>query len=728
MPPSMMFPGMMPSGMMPPGMRPPFGPPKETQADPRMRLGSRSKSRDSDAPPRSPRAGAESVKAESTTAPTAAGVDSGTAEGHASVDEGSRDQQPEKIDWVHLPRALIGQIIGKAGATIKDIREQSGARIDARDVAEDPVQVLISGTNKAVVRAKFMLLDVAEGAALTLGRDSGDVNSDAGAAAVATTAIVAVTDAKVAAAPVVAVTDAKVAAALDAFEAMERAVSSEQRPPEKRKRKAFSDGPPAIDTLALAIPAPLAEASSSSATPSVEEVLELPQHSTGKVIGTKGVHIAEVRDKSGAQIDIDQVGVGCRVRLHGTPEQVALARTLITHILAPPLAGDFLEIPRNAVGRIIGAGGSRIQELQERSSAKIDIDRTNPERCLVRFAGTEEAVADAKALVLEVLEGRTTAGAGDTVHTMVVASTLTGRLIGPGGKNINEIQERSGAKLDIDKGTDPVTVRMTGTAEAVAKAQTMVQEVINGTGSAPSLGGPPQLGAPFGGGDVRASVARAAAAAAQFSSRPLLGRADEEETITFDIPLHVADRVLGNGSWMQLVEQKTGARIATRTDGSSCCLVLSGQPEQVVEAEQMAEDAVRYAACTSAGGTAPLPPPPGVPGLSTMSRPPSSVGQLLDACRAPVQQPPPVLTAHARPSMAAAAAAAGPPQPRPAPPGAIMTPLRPSMHQLHFSPPGRPPLAGQGSQPPPVLTASLRPSMAAAAAPQQLLQPATTWY
>ncbi|CAE8610338.1 unnamed protein product, partial [Polarella glacialis] len=146
--------------------------------------------------------------------------------------------------------------------------------------------------------------------------------------------------------------------------------------------------------------------------PVVEEHMELARHATGKVIGTKGQQIAEVRQKSGSQVDVDKSPTGCRVRLVGTQDQVDMAKAMINAIVAPTAegaegvgGGEYLEIPKSAVGRVIGAGGSRIQELQEKSGAKIDIDR-QPDRVLVRFSGFPENIATAKALVTEVLEGK----------------------------------------------------------------------------------------------------------------------------------------------------------------------------------------------------------------------------------------------------------------------------------------------------------------------------------
>lgn len=603
--------------------------------DPPVRSGSRSKSRSSDALPRSLKA---EVEGKAQNAECSAGSVIGV--GHA--EQTKKAQKPDKVDYLQLPRALIERIIGKDGTSIKGIRERSGARIDARDQSEDPVQVLISGTNEAVERAKLMLLDAAEGAALALSRDGtrsyGDSNV-AGAAA--------------AAAAVAAVTAAKANAVPDSSSAVTAPILC---PEQRSARTGFSDEPLVTDaTTKTAIILATTDTSSSSSAPAMDEVLELPKHAVAKVIGSSGAQIAEIRVKTGARIDVDQFGTGCRVRIQGTAEQVALARSMITQLMTPSIAGDVLEIPRTAVGRIIGAGGARVQELQDRSSAKIDIDRTNPERCLVRFAGTEDAVAAAKVMVQELLEGKVAAGAGDAVQTMEVASIFTGKLIGPGGRQINDIQERSGSKVDIDKTVDPCIVRMTGSPDAVMKARALVQEVISGAG-------PIWQTPAWGFGQPHSSSSSAFAVPA----------AEDEETIRFDVPLHLADRVLGNGSWVRHIEQKTGARTLVRREPGRCCsLTFSGQPEQVVEAEAMAEDAVRVVTAILAGSApgpgsgmppggfasqAPLqlrPPAPGIMakptfGLATLARPPL----------APSAQRP-VLTANLRPSMAAKAAAEG---------------------------------------------------------------------
>lgn len=178
-------------------------------------------------------------------------------------------QRPEKIDVLQLPRVLIGRIMGKAGATMKEIRECSGARIDARDQTEDPVQVLISGSTESVEVAKSMLLDAAEGAAVAIGGEEGSTVAD---------------------------------------------TCRSTAEGDSNSQAAESSNNQVDPTATTAV--------SVDSAPMVEEHIELPRHATGKVIGTKGQQISEVRQRSGAQVDIDKSLSNCRVRLAGKRDQV----------------------------------------------------------------------------------------------------------------------------------------------------------------------------------------------------------------------------------------------------------------------------------------------------------------------------------------------------------------------------------------------------------------------
>merc|ERR1719171_2088825 len=61
------------------------------------------------------------------------------------------------------------------------------------------------------------------------------------------------------------------------------------------------------------------------------EYMDLPKTASGALIGAQGSRVREFQEQSGARIDVDKTGDRCRVRLSGTPDQVANAKALILH-------------------------------------------------------------------------------------------------------------------------------------------------------------------------------------------------------------------------------------------------------------------------------------------------------------------------------------------------------------------------------------------------------------
>merc|ERR1719437_321576 len=80
-----------------------------------------------------------------------------------------RDDSPDRegsiTEKLAIPRNLMGRVIGKAGVTIKKIREESGARIDAEDSSEAQGEFKIRGSPEEVEKAKRLLTEVANKAA-----------------------------------------------------------------------------------------------------------------------------------------------------------------------------------------------------------------------------------------------------------------------------------------------------------------------------------------------------------------------------------------------------------------------------------------------------------------------------------------------------------------------------------------------------------------------------------
>jgi far upstream element-binding protein len=227
------------------------------------------------------------------------------------------------------------------------------------------------------------------------------------------------------------------------------------------------------------------------------EIIEISQEKVGQIIGTKGAVIQDMQVRTGAKIFVKQdfpAGVNRQVTISGTPAQVKTAGDLVRLIIengptaihvnsmsGGPLLHVVIDCAQALVGRVIGASGSTIKELQSRTGAKIQIDQNFPEGAprKINVSGTQAAINMATQLISYVMENGPTlpplpgqvppmmgggAGAGmgmygpppGSVHTvgagaggvqhqvMECAKAFVGKIIGRGGETINMIQQKSG--------------------------------------------------------------------------------------------------------------------------------------------------------------------------------------------------------------------------------------------------------------------------------------------
>merc|ERR1719188_2656726 len=85
-------------------------------------------------------------------------------------DRGRREEPPGDVpiflepaveEFVPVPKALLGKVIGKQAQTIIEIREKSGAfKVDARDQTSDPCLVKVAGTAEAVKKARELIIEI----------------------------------------------------------------------------------------------------------------------------------------------------------------------------------------------------------------------------------------------------------------------------------------------------------------------------------------------------------------------------------------------------------------------------------------------------------------------------------------------------------------------------------------------------------------------------------------
>lgn len=380
----------------------------------------------------------------------------------------------------------MGRVIGKQGANINSIREDSGARIDAEDKSEGECQFRIKGSPEAVQRARAMIMEIVQKAANGGGPPGGGCGGGG-----------------------------------------------------DRGAQRGSGGGGMADNSA------------------VSDTLEFPVSITGGIIGSRGAKINEVRNASGAKVQIEKAEDVCRVLINGTPDQVERAKSMIRALAVesgaagggggagggcggcnpccggcggfggpPPFGGcppgpcggsgfpgppgypggggcggvgaqisDTLEFPISFAGGIIGSRGANVNDVRLRSGCKVQVEKTE-DVCRVHIEGTADQVENAKALVRQLAEEQGGAprrgSAMDVEEDLELPRSMIGRVIGKGGETIQRLQRDSGAKLDVNTkdDRDPVVLRISGARDAIARARALVSEILGGgVGSPPGMMG-----------------------------------------------------------------------------------------------------------------------------------------------------------------------------------------------------------------------------------------------
>mmetsp|Transcript_29145 Transcript_29145/g.36582 ORF Transcript_29145/g.36582 Transcript_29145/m.36582 type:complete len:403 (-) Transcript_29145:361-1569(-) len=245
---------------------------------------------------------------------------------------------------------------------------------------------------------------------------------------------------------------------------------------------------------------PINPAGDQNATPSITETMECEQGIVGRIIGKGGETIRYLQASSSCHIQIDQnfpQGVPRKIVITGTPERVEAARKLVQDVIdnGPPEIGpppgqtwitQTIDCGQSVVGRVIGRGGEVIRELQARSGAKIQVDQSMPDGQprKVIVTGGQAQVQAGVALVNQVMAGEHIGlgQAGPNAQYLDCPKNLVGRVIGRGGEVIRQLQQMSGARVQIDQNVPegtPCKVAISGhDLGAVHYAMQLVQDVM----------------------------------------------------------------------------------------------------------------------------------------------------------------------------------------------------------------------------------------------------------
>ena len=158
---------------------------------------------------------------------------------------------------------------------------------------------------------------------------------------------------------------------------------------------------------------------------------------------------------------------------------------------------ETIEIAPDKVAHVIGSKGAIIQELQARTGAKIYVNQEFPPGVnrQVLISGSPAQVKTARELVNLIIANGPTAihenslGGGPVLEIVIECpQSQVGKMIGPAGTTIKDLQAKSGAKIQIDQDFPdgvPRKIRVSGTQTAVSTATQLISVIMEGPNSAP---------------------------------------------------------------------------------------------------------------------------------------------------------------------------------------------------------------------------------------------------
>mmetsp|Transcript_22521 Transcript_22521/g.32899 ORF Transcript_22521/g.32899 Transcript_22521/m.32899 type:complete len:732 (-) Transcript_22521:333-2528(-) len=277
----------------------------------------------------------------------------------------------------------------------------------------------------------------------------------------------------------------------------------------------INDGPSALQTSAPG---------EDPSEPTETEEMLCPPDKVGLVIGSKGVVIQDIMRRSYCKITVNQnfpEGEPRMVVICGKRSQIEKAKSLVALVIAngptalnsvgnsTNMITEEMDCPQEKVGIVIGARGSIVQDIMRKCGCRIVIHQDFPEgqpRKVV-FTGTPHQVEAGKNLVSAVIMHGPAAvqmsmgGAGNIIQDLKIIQAQVGKLIGPGGSTIKDIQQRFAVKMNIDQvlpDTDERRLRITGEASRVQAAAQMVWHVLHSGGGGMMGGGVVPQQQPYG--------------------------------------------------------------------------------------------------------------------------------------------------------------------------------------------------------------------------------------
>ncbi|KAJ7411489.1 Poly(rC)-binding protein 2 [Willisornis vidua] len=229
--------------------------------------------------------------------------------------------------------------------------------------------------------------------------------------------------------------------------------------------------------------------STAASRPPVTLRLVVPASQCGSLIGKGGCKIKEIRESTGAQVQVagDMLPNSTEraITIAGIPQSIieCVKQICVVMLESPPKGVTIPYRPKPSSSPVIFAGG------QDRySSGSASYPPTAPSMCLNSdLEGPPQELTKLHQLAMQqshfpMSHGNTgfsglDASAQTTSHELTIPNDLIGCIIGRQGAKINEIRQMSGAQIKIAnpvEGSTDRQVTITGSAASISLAQYLI--------------------------------------------------------------------------------------------------------------------------------------------------------------------------------------------------------------------------------------------------------------
>ncbi|WFD36540.1 hypothetical protein MCUN1_003423 [Malassezia cuniculi] len=180
--------------------------------------------------------------------------------------------------------------------------------------------------------------------------------------------------------------------------------------------------------------------------------LRVPRALQGALIGQGGKYVTRLQEKYEVHINFPQISSDSdEVTIRGGRKGANAAKAELVELLQYEQEHsheDEITVSREALARILGRGGSRVNEIRAETEAQIDLveggsaARRSGEDARLHLRGTQKAVAAARKIINDIV-----AELNDTqTIELSIPWRIHGNLIGTRGQHIREICTRAGAQ------------------------------------------------------------------------------------------------------------------------------------------------------------------------------------------------------------------------------------------------------------------------------------------